>query len=161
MKSYHSLCLLVHSNCTNAQDAYLDLPETWQATSAFINYKSDASLPDNAQAYAASQQSCQSRVENNLAGVVYSNCDVNLEEAESKFHNNIAGNSVTSVTSPIVFFNCIVRYRGGQLFQGQSVVLQRSLLRLEISLLPSVPAIVVMKTLMTADLNQNTVKLNL
>jgi hypothetical protein len=93
---------------------------------------------------------------NGPSALVYSNCDTSLEDAEASFSNN----RINGVISPIIFVDCIVRYGGGQLFPGQPVILQRSILKFTIpSLLPTEPAKMAMRTLTGADLNRDRVNL--
>ena len=112
-----------------AQKKYPDVPQVWQATSAFINYKSDISLSSNAPAFKSAGKDCSLSIAPSAGGVIFKNCEDSLEDAERR-----AGNTrwTDGRLMDIVFINCIVHYEGG-LLQPRSIVFLKSLLRFDVS----------------------------
>src|ERR1700733_15397006 len=94
-----------------AQDSYRDVPEVWQATSAFINYKAEAMLPASSSvAVTAKGINCSSKLEAQI-GLVVNGCEIDLEDLSQHFTNN----TVNGVPAPFVFIDCIVHYSGGSI----------------------------------------------
>lgn len=90
-------------------DEFPDVPQVWQATSDFINYKSDALIvnADGIYARAAGKQ-CGMIVR--LPGTVdFHDCEASLEDIAS----HISGMRSNGQLSPFVFTNCVVHYHGG------------------------------------------------
>lgn len=104
-----ALIKTVSSEIANAQDKYADLPETWQATSALINYKSRA-LPPPSNRYAIARGvECTATMGNE--GWVFSNCEVVLDDLLQRIRDN----KVNGKPAPFIFVNSIVHYNGGPL----------------------------------------------
>jgi hypothetical protein len=92
----------VSSEISRDQQKYPDLPAVWRATSAFINYRSDALLPEPAEQALASARlfDCRGGSIRLYQGRAFvEKCTLDLERG-------VAGDNVT-------FVNCIIQYRGG------------------------------------------------
>jgi hypothetical protein len=93
----------VAAKLSDVQQQYPDLPQVWQSTGAFINYKSVALTT------AFASTGCTEALRD--SGWVLSNCEVHLEDLIEGTGSGV----VNGVPVSFVFINCIVRYKGGPL----------------------------------------------
>ena len=128
----------VATKLSEVQKQYPDLPQVWQATGAFINYRSGP----------LSTQPSGTRCKENLetAGWVFSNCEVALEELAEHIQNNM----VNGAPAPFTFINCTVHYRGGAI-PAKRLTFVNCVFRFEVPAIPTPAGIVAMSQLTTAD----------
>lgn len=109
---------------------YPELPQVWQTTGTFIQYKSEALVPEATRILQVAQnKTCKVELG---ARVLFSNCQLSLEEVASHYQNNIYNGH----QAPFVFVKCIVIYTGGNLPYG-SLIFRDCLFRFDIQKVPS------------------------
>lgn len=122
------------------------MPQVWNTTGVFINYKFQALLPSAATVEAnAAPKTCQFR--GTIPGSFkFKNCNVSLEEVASRYTNvTYNGQHV-----PIEFVNCLVSYNGGGLPDAPMHFLN-SVLTFHVDTVPPRNAISAMRQLAEAD----------
>ncbi|HTU50065.1 MAG TPA: hypothetical protein VMF56_05685 [Acidobacteriaceae bacterium] len=109
---------------------YPELPQVWQTTGTFIQYKSEVIVPDAAHiSQVAQNQTCSMKVRTTI---LFSNCQISLEEVARNYQNlAINGHPAT-----YQFVNCIVIYNGGEL-PGGPIIFQDCLFRFDVQKVPS------------------------
>jgi hypothetical protein len=128
------------------QRQYPELPQVWQTTGVFINYKFQALLPS---ATAINEESagkpCNEKFQ--VPGSIrFENCEINLEKVAADIHN------VTSNGQhiPIRFANCVVHYSGGAL-PDAPMEFENSILTFHVEVVPPRNAINAMRQLAQAN----------
>jgi hypothetical protein len=139
----------VSDKLATAQGQYPELPQVWEATAAFVTYKSEVSLPPNSKIeQLAKGRSCTATVTID-SGLVYKDCEVSLEDAARQFgHNLYNGKQV-----PFVFENSIVHYYGGEIPKGPMRFLG-CLLIFDVPNVPPPNALAALRTLTAANLSE-------
>ena len=128
----------VSSELAQAQNKFPDLPEVWQATGQFINYKSVALLPQSAEkaVNSARSMSCD-RITTGPEAIVLTGCTLDLENAvDSK--------------APVIFINCFVRYRGG-LIKSKHMEFHNCVFQFDVLNVPPQAAMLAMMQLTTEN----------
>lgn len=127
------------------QSQYPEMPQVWQTTGVFINYKFQVLLPSVSERTAAVGKNCHQ--EASLPGAFhFEGCEVSLEDLASKYsHNTDNGKPV-----PFQFINCIVHYSGGALPDGP-MEFSNSILVFQITAVPPRNATKAMQQLEQAD----------
>jgi hypothetical protein len=123
----------VYDQLVEDQSRYADLPQVWETTGVFINYKSEVFLsPDSNTAQIASGKQCKLSMDIPSKPITYRNCEISLEDAAHEFINvRVNGQHV-----PMVFVNCIVHYHGGDL-PDTRVLFYGSIFRFDVLIVPS------------------------
>ena len=132
---------------------YPDLPQTWQTTSNFINYKFDNVVPVASKINAdSSGRSCSASIRSSgeRGEMKIMNCQITLEEVASQYYRNTVGGK----TIPITFVNCIVGYSGGAM-PDAPITFENSLFRFRVISLPSPKATTMMRQLAETDKVEN------
>ncbi len=124
----------------NAQDEYADLPATWIASSAFINYKSIALLGDAPRVSPPATAGCTRTF--GAEGWVFAGCEISLEDIASK----IQGNKVNGAEAPFTFRRCIVHYRGGPI-PAKRLLFVDSVLRFKVETKPDPSGVIALREL--------------
>jgi hypothetical protein len=126
---------------SRAADRYPKLPEVWQATGEFINYKSVSLVSSAAQI--AEKKPCGFG-----AGpyITYRNCEISLE----KVAQTMGGNSTNGGPTPYLFINCVVDYSGGAIPDGPMTFVG-SEFRFHVSTTPSLHAQETMRLIAASD----------
>jgi len=139
-----ALIKTVSSEIASAQDKYADLPETWQATSALINYKSRAFPPPSNRYATARGVECVATLGGE--GWVFSNCEVVLDDLMQRTRDN----TINGKPAPYIFVNSIVHYNGGPL-PSIRMLFQDSVFEFHIPKRPPQSEIFAMRQLTTAQ----------
>src|ERR1035438_3639114 len=138
------------SEFQQAQVQYPNLLSVWQATSALINYKSDALLsPSSKTPTIAKGVPCKSSV-GAPAGAVFSNCEIGLEDLSQR----MAGNYVNGHPMPFTFMHCIIHYRGGPIIEGP-LVFDDCLFRFDVQVVPPSSGRLAMERLTIIDTGEH------
>lgn len=131
-----------------AQTTYPDLPETWQATTAFVNYKSTATLPTTVEAalHRAAQLDCSGNGRMTTSGgtVIISGCALDLEHAVK--------------ADKVLFVDSVIRYHGGQI-PVTHATFRNCVFEFDISGEPSAAAKTLLSQLTSATTSQFEVRL--
>jgi hypothetical protein len=127
-----------------SQDSYPELPAVWQATSAFINYRSSALLPSSSRTSQARGVRCIMELGRN--GMIFRNCELSLETI-SDHYKDISVNGAPAVFN---FINCIVHYSGGSI-PAKELYFSGSILEFRVHTVPDPVGVVAMRQLMASD----------
>lgn len=138
----------VSSEISKIQGKYPGLPSVWQATSAFINYKSDALLsPTSKTPTIAKGVPCKTSVGGQL---VFSNCEIDLEDLSQQ----MADNTVNGQPMPFIFMHCIIRYHGGPIVRGH-LTFDDCLFRFDVQVVPPSSGRLAMERLTIIDTGEH------
>ncbi|HEY1161007.1 MAG TPA: hypothetical protein VGE83_10275 [Terracidiphilus sp.] len=139
----------ISDKLSSVQQQYPDLPQVWQTTSLFINYKSEALLPESQKVFAkASGMNCRGGGPVTMGReATFNGCEVSLEYLAKNF----AGNTSNGAPVPFVFVNCIVDYAGGKV-PDAPMVFRNSIFRFNVSVAPPSRGVQTMR-LLTASLD--------
>ncbi len=138
-----SVLKAVSSQLTNAQDKHPDLPQVWQTTSTFINYKSDSLLPDSSRVILLAKVGCTLGIGNITFTVRMQNCEVELDDlVETRLPDGSYPN--------YLLINCVVRYKGGTI-HAKGIVFQNCVFRFQTPTVPSREGMLAMRQLTTVQ----------
>jgi hypothetical protein len=130
----------VSSKLAEAQNQHPDLPQVWQATSAFINYRSEITFPNTLRLLEfAKPSNCKAsfgQAQDGVFTVTFTFCDLAIDGSPQN-------------ASYARFVNSIVHYSGGPIW-AQKVILQNCILRFEVPSVPSREGVLAMRQLTTA-----------
>ena len=128
------------------QKQYPEMPQVWQTTGVFINYKFQVLLPSADEINkSAAGKNCRQQVK--IPGSFrFEHCEINLEDIAF----NISNVTANGQHVPFQFINCIVHYSGGPL-PDAPMEFSNSILILHITVVPPKSAIEVMRQLAQAD----------
>ena len=130
------------------QNKYRELPQLWQATSAFINYKSAALNPNSSKiAGIAKGVPCHLGINFQAS---FTNCEFNLEDVT----NNFKGNAMNGRPIPFVFEHCIIHYHGGVIPPAR-LIFDDCLLRFDVQAIPPSSGMIAMERLTLLDTRGN------
>lgn len=143
-----SVLRTVSSKLSDVQGKHPDLPQVWQATGAFINYKSDVLLPASSTTLTSAKNvRCEQKL--TQAGWVFSNCETTLEELAQA----IQGTVVNGLPAPFTFLHCIVHYKGGAIPAKRMIFLD-CVFRFQVLAVPPPEGMVAMTQLTTVGEGQ-------
>ncbi len=129
---------------SEVQQEYPDLPQVWQTTGAFINYKSEV-LP--ATAGFTKDLPCEMTMAGH--GFVFSNCEMKLEDLAE----HIQGVTVNGSPATFTFINCIIRYNGGAI-PAKTLTFVNCIFHFSVPVVPSREGMIAMQSLTTADISK-------
>jgi len=128
----------VSAKLSEIQQEYPDLLQVWQATGAFISYRSSARKTP------IDTKQCTNTVQKE--GMVIANCEVALEDLA----RHVSGNTLNGLPLPFTFVNCIVHYRGGSI-PAKRLTFINCVFRFDVTSQPPREGVLAMRQLTTAD----------
>jgi hypothetical protein len=138
---------VVSAKLSEIQDKEPTLPSVWEATGTFINYKSDAVVPNSSTITNANGVRCQGSLGSN--GFVFSNCEINLE----RLAENIQNVQVDGEAATFTFIRCVVRYSGGAI-PAKHLLFIDSVFRFDILVVPAPEGVLAMRQLTIAPFDR-------
>ncbi|HEY5175524.1 MAG TPA: hypothetical protein VII95_08175 [Terriglobales bacterium] len=143
----------VADKISDVQRQYPDLIQAWQATGAFIGYKSEAIAPDLSKVLSvANHPSCEERMDPD--GWTISNCETSLEDVALRIRNT----RINGKPATFKFVNCIMHYSGGPL-PGYQLTFYNCILRFQVQTVPSREAMIAMQQLTTSESDKLSISL--
>lgn len=107
----------IGDSLVSVQKAYPQLPQVWETSAQFIDYKSEAFLAKPVAMLRSEIEADRCTQSFGGQGASYNHCEISLEELAGKVYRN----QVNGQVSPFIFSDSIIHYSGGNLPDGPMI----------------------------------------